>query len=431
MMAGGMACVLTTAGIFYVPVCDELGFSRGEISMYLSFYFIGMVIASPIVGNVLPRYNVRVVMTIGCLAVIAAEAAMSQYTQLWQWYVSGAIFGLFGTFIFILPTPLMIGNWFRKHTGLVLGIAMSFSGLGAAVWSPLFTYCIEIFGWRTTYCIVACVIAVLILPWTIFVFRFRPADMGLLPYGASEEEIAAERAEQEALENMTEEERAEHKSKIPGVAVKAAVLSIPFICIFIWSGCDEYYGGINNNIPAFALSIGETAAFGATLLSITSIGNIVIKIGAGYLADKIGIVRTAYCQMALCLSACLIFAFVRSEWALYVGAFLMGVQNSVVTVSEPMLVRHFFGERSYSQVYSYVRVAGGLLGSVGLPIVGFIYDMTGGYEMAFVVGACIAATLMVLIFIANQVAHRLPWEGPHPDGTSGPGARRRAMDAAK
>ena len=37
MMAGGMACVLTTAGVFYVPVCDELGFSRGEISLYLSF----------------------------------------------------------------------------------------------------------------------------------------------------------------------------------------------------------------------------------------------------------------------------------------------------------------------------------------------------------------------------------------------------------
>ena len=33
MMAGGMACVLTTAGVFYVPVCDELGFSRGEISL--------------------------------------------------------------------------------------------------------------------------------------------------------------------------------------------------------------------------------------------------------------------------------------------------------------------------------------------------------------------------------------------------------------
>ena len=433
MMAGGMACVLTTAGVFYVPVCDELGFSRGEISLYLSFYLVSMVIASPIVGNLLPKVNVRIVMTIGCIAVVLAEAAMSQYTMLWQWYLSGTIFGLFGTFIFILPTPLMIGNWFKKHTGLVLGIAMSFSGIGAAIWSPLFTYCIGAFGWRTTYIIVACIIGILILPWTIFVFRFRPADMGLLPYGATEEEIAREKAEQEALASMSEEERAQAKSKIPGVAAKAAVLSIPFACIFILSGCEEFYGGISNNIPAFALSIGESATFGAALLSVVSVGNIVIKISVGYLADRIGIIKAVYCQMLVCLCACLIFAIVRVEWALYVGAFLLGVQNSVVTVSEPMLVRHFFGERSYAQVYSYIRVAAGLLGSVGMPIVGFIYDMTGGYEMAFIVGAIIAVFLMALTFIATLFGHRLPWEGgPHPDGTVGPeAAAKKALKAAK
>ena len=136
--------------------------------------------------------------------------------------------------------------------------------------------------------------------------------------------------------------------------------------------------------------------------------------------------------MLVCLIACLTFAFVRQTWALYVGAFLLGVQNSVVTVSEPMLVRYFFGERSYAQVYSYIRVAAGLLGSVGMPIVGFIYDVTGGYEMAFIVGAIIAVFLMLLTFVAMMFGHRLPWEGPHPDGSMGPGRKhKRAATEAK
>lgn len=403
MMAGGLACCLSTAGLFYVPVCDELGFSRGELSMYTSFYLVAMVIASPIVGNLLPRVNIRIVMTIACIFVVLAEGAMSTYTELWQWYLSGTIFGLAGTFIFILPTPLMIGNWFKKNTGLVLGIAMAFSGVGAAIWSPLFTFFITTFGWRMAYVCVACIIAVLILPWTMFVFRFRPADMGLLPYGATEEDMKAAEAAGEG-----------RKLEIPGVAVKAAVFSIPFICIFLLSGAEEFYGGINNNIPAFAISIGSTAAFGATLMSVTSIGNIVIKVGVGWLADRIGILKTAYIQMIICAIGCLLFAVVRVEWALVIAAFMLGVQNSVVTVSEPMLVRYFFGEKSYAQVYSYVRVAAGLLGAIAMPIVGFIYDFTGGYELAFIVGIGVALVNVVFVFVSSRFKDKLPWEGPRP-----------------
>jgi sugar phosphate permease len=407
MMAGGLAAVLNSSGLFYVAVCDELGFSRGELALYLSFYLISMVVATPVVGNLLPRANIRILMTCMFICVCVAEGLMSTYTQLWQWYASGVVFGLCGSFIFILPTPLMIGNWFSKHTGLILGIAMSFSGIGTAIFSQVFTFFIGNFGWRTAYVLVAVIMAILVLPWTMFVFRFRPADMGLKPYGVDETE------EEEVVEAKDDEvvtEKAVVKKPMPGVPVKAAVLSIPFVCIFILSGCEEYFGGITNQIPAFAISIGETLALGATLLSIISVGNIVIKIGAGFLADKVGIIKTVYLQMLICAIACVLFATTRNTWGLYVAALFLGVQNSVVTVSEPLLVRHFFGERSYAQVYSYIRVAAGLLGSVGMPIVAFIYDLTAAYTLAFIIGAGLAVFLAALTFIGERNKHRLAWE---------------------
>jgi MFS family permease len=300
---------------------------------------------------------------------------------------------------------LLIGNWFKKRTGTVLGIAMSFSGIGTAIFSQLFTFFISNYGWRTAYVIVAIIMAVLVLPWTIFVFRYRPADMGLTPYGA-DDEVTALKADGKPVDAKTA------ALAMPGVPVKAAVMSIPFICIFILSGCEEFYGGITNQIPAFATTIGETMAFGATLLSIISVGNIVIKICVGILVDKIGIIKTVYIQMAICLLACVMFALVHVPAVLCVAAFFLGVQNSVVTVSEPMLVRHFFGERSYAQVYSYIRIAAGLLGSVGIPIVAFIYDLTGGYELAFIIGSVLAVFLTFLTFVGERNKHRLKWEEP-------------------
>ena len=66
--------------------------------------------------------------------------------------MSGVVFGLAGSFIFVVPAPILIDNWFKKHKGLALGCAMSFSGIGGAVLSPVFTLLIETFGWREAYC---------------------------------------------------------------------------------------------------------------------------------------------------------------------------------------------------------------------------------------------------------------------------------------
>ena len=44
------------------------------------------------------------------LLVIAAVAAMGFYTEPWQWWVSGIVFGLAGSFIFVMPAPILISN---------------------------------------------------------------------------------------------------------------------------------------------------------------------------------------------------------------------------------------------------------------------------------------------------------------------------------
>ena len=51
MQAGGLGAVLDAAGVFFVPVCDDLGFTRSELSLYLTFYFIATVFAMPLVGK--------------------------------------------------------------------------------------------------------------------------------------------------------------------------------------------------------------------------------------------------------------------------------------------------------------------------------------------------------------------------------------------
>ena len=76
MQAGGLGAVLDAAGVFFVPVCDDLGFTRSELSLYLTFYFIATVFAMPLVGKWITKYNVNRVLSVSFALVVAAEAAM-------------------------------------------------------------------------------------------------------------------------------------------------------------------------------------------------------------------------------------------------------------------------------------------------------------------------------------------------------------------
>lgn len=398
MQAGGLGAVLDAAGVFFVPVCDDLGFSRSEISLYLTFYFIATVFAMPIVGKWITKYNLNRVLSVSFALVVAAVAAMGMYSEPWQWWISGVVFGLAGSFIFVVPAPILIGNWFHKHKGLALGAAMSFSGIGGAILSPIFTLLIEAMGWREAYLIAAVIMAVLVLPWTLFVFKLHPEDIGWKPYGWSEED---ERVEQARIEQHCEQS---------GVPLNKALKTVPFVCMFLFAGLIAYFAGFNSHLPGFAQSVGFSAMVGSSLLTAVMVGNVVEKFIVGWLNDKIGVQFTVNIQLAMVALGFLGFMLAGNNLAmLYVSAFLFGAQNSLVSVSTPLLVRQIFGECDFPQIFTYTRIGTGIIGCLGPVTVAGIYDMTGSFTPAFAMGIAITAVSFITVHLAYRFKGKLHW----------------------
>jgi MFS family permease len=401
MNAGGLGAVLDAAGVFFVPICDDLGFLRGDLQIYLTFYFVATIIAMPIIGWVLPKFNIRITLSVAMAITALAVAAMGTYTEVWQWYVSGTIFGLAGSFIFVVPAPILIINWFKKRTGVVLGVVMMFSGIGGAILAPVFTYLIESLGWRQSYFMAAVIIAVLVLPFTLFVFRFRPSDVGLKPYGWTEKD---EQEEQLRISQGT-------KLSVPGVPFRHAVTSIGFVCMFLFCGLAAYYAGFNSNLPGFAVSIGYTPMFGASMLSAVMVGNMVDKLVMGYLNDRVGVRLTVFIQLGMILIGFLGFLFLQgSEVGLLFAAFFFGVQNSLFSISTPLMIRRLFGEKDYARIFTWARIGTGVIGAFGPPTVGYIYDFTGTYNYAFLVGIGVAVLAALVMITAELTRKRLVWE---------------------
>lgn len=397
--AGSLGGILDAAGVFFVPVCEDLGFTRSEFSFYLTLYSLATVISMPFVGRWIPKFNINILLSIMFGLVLIAFAAMSFYTEPWQWWISGVIFGLAGAFIFVMPAPILINNWFKKRRGMALGIGMSFSGIGGAILSPVFASVIEAVGWRTGYLVAAVIIGLLVLPFTMFVFKYKPEDMGLKPYGWTEED-------ERIAEGLKRTKRA-----IPGVPVSRAVKSIPFICMFLFAGLIAYFGGFNAHLPGFGTSIGFSPVVASTLITAVMIGNVCEKLLVGYLNDKIGVQFTVNIQLLMVALGFMGFILAGDNlMLLYISAFLFGAQNSLVSVSTPLLIRQLFGNKDFVPLFAYARVGTGLIGALGPVTIGALYDVTGTFIPTFVLGIGIVVAGFAVTRIAYMLRKRLVWE---------------------
>jgi hypothetical protein len=180
------AIVFNIWGIFIVPVTGELQVATNQFTFYVAILFIAAAIMAPFMGSLLDRFDLRLVGTasVGICALGVVLGAF--YTEVWQFYLSGLMEGIGIIALNFLLIPTLINRWFTANNGLLLGICMSMTGVGGAVWNFVGGLIIGGMGWRAAYLILGVVAATAILA-TLFCIRSYPADVGLQPYGRVKE----------------------------------------------------------------------------------------------------------------------------------------------------------------------------------------------------------------------------------------------------
>ncbi len=108
---------------------------------------------------------------------------MSFVGELWQVYVLFAVSGCFAVASTRLLISLVTANWFTAKRGLAISIALSGSGFGGAILSPIVSSLIVSVGWRSAFLVLAAVCMVAALPITAYSFRTKPSEIGLKPLG--------------------------------------------------------------------------------------------------------------------------------------------------------------------------------------------------------------------------------------------------------
>ena len=392
MQMVGLGTVLNSSSAYFAFVPVLAGVDMVSYVMWISMYGIAALVGTFLGGILLPK-NTKLFLSLDVIVVALCLVGFTFATPDWTWQFSalGVLMGLFGGQFFLYACPLLVNSWFGSAVaGRYLGIANLFSGIGGAIFPLVFTQLFRVISWQGVYYVNA-VLVLLILVFSLTVFSTDPAKSGLEVYGP-----------------MAEQSQSTAGSK-PGVPLKYALGSLTFVILIVACvGC-SFPGGFNSYIQANCLEVlgADAATFSATLMTILQAGYILASLCGGYLCDKLGAKAVTIGLFVITIVTFLSWAFVaKNEVLMAVTAFFFGMNNAIVTISVPMLVRNHFGEKPYDKILSYAMMGVGLGGAFGAPIIALFYTSTGTYSGAFTIGAVVAAVTLALILVTYVTAKK-------------------------
>ena len=169
-------------GFFFKSIEGEFNLTRAVTSAITSTNQIIVGICALITGLALDRYGPKTVVLIMGIFAGLSLLLTSQTTSVWQLFVTYSVLLSIGIGPAYVVLSSTISRWFDKKRGIALGISGAGLGLGTIVISPLATYLISNFDWRTAYMVIGLLVWIVVIPIS-WLLKRDPRDIGALPDG--------------------------------------------------------------------------------------------------------------------------------------------------------------------------------------------------------------------------------------------------------
>ena len=252
-----------------------------------------------------------------------------------------------------------------------MALAASGNYLSGVVW-PIFTRDLLLnYGWRTVYLVLA-IAAVLIM---------APLSLAL------KRKISAESTQADDLisQNRAQSTQLSPKSLqlflgLAGLACCVA-MSMPQV-----------------HIVAFCVDLGFGSTVGGNMLSLMLAGGIVSRIVSGFLADKIGGLRTLLIGSGLQCIALFLYLPFNGLVSLYLVSLIFGLSQGGIVPSYAIVVREHMPAKEAGARVGFVLMMTIVGMALGGWMSGWIYDLSGSYTLAFWNGILWNLLNLVIIF---------------------------------
>ena len=373
-------------GEFAGPLREQFGWTQTQLNLSLAFSFISGVIA-PFMGGLSDRAGIRPVM-FGSLLLIAIGFALRPFiTELWHWYLFSALVYAGFPGATLLPAGKVVGLWFPKTRGRVMGAVVAGNNFGGMTMPPLAAGIIAVVSWEVAYVTFAVIMALLALVALLVVV----------------EDSASVRVEMERTGRGDQVEISQAAAQT-GVTVRQALRNRNFWLIMIGLVAATFtYQGVLTQLRQHFEESGFEPALATTAVSIIAGMGIGSKLAFGRASERITARIATVISVLLQAIGVLMIASADTQALLWVGIFVFGLGFGGLGALIVLVVQEAFGMKEFGGIMGVVQV-GMIVSGAGAPLLaGALHDSTGSFDSTFLIIVGIFAIGIVALLFARPV----------------------------
>lgn len=373
------ALTMQVMGLFTKPISEEFGVPRSVYLLHNVALNLGGLVAAPIWGKLLRKYNFQRLMAFGIVMTSLGFFLIAISTNIYMVIAAGLFRGVFFIGTTMLPFAMLVVAWFDERRGFASSMVTVSAGLGGMLFNPLIQNVINQNGWRTAEFIIAAIVLSMV-PVALLIIRANPAMKGLKPFGHKEVSAvlgAGPEEKDEPVAGMTLNEA----RKTPYLYL---LLFASFSCTFV--------AGAMMQLSPYLTDLGYTPMFAAQTVGLLALLSIFGRPLMGLIHDKFR-GTTAACIFFISAATGFLFLLNASRVLfLRVAIVLWAFNSGISLIMPPLWTVALFGKKEYAKIVSWTVVVNRFGSMVGGYLIGLLYDLTGNNNLIWP----ICSSLMVL-----------------------------------
>jgi MFS family permease len=394
----------STMSVFLKPLTADLGISRGVFSLLRSGESTIAAILAPFIGTLMDRFGGRWLMVCGALTAASGYVVLSHVENFWQFVtIRMSLVTLGDAFMGYIVINLAVARWFSRRRGRALAFTSMGTGF-AKVCMPLAAATLMVwFGWRQTWLIFGILTFLLVVGPALLFVRRSPEDLGLEPDGRK-----TGTAHPAPTENQTAQRNFTRPDRTPQswTRTEAARTRAFWLLVITFGISSVGVTGLNLHVYPYVTDIGYSPAIAATVMSVIASMQLASPLVWGLLAERIdpriaAMLRFIIQGIGLCLAIS-----TESLFCLYGGFFLYGIGLGGNMVLPDILWASYFGGPTLGRVRGMGLMISQVLSGMGPPFFGFLFDLTGSYNVSFAIfGAALVTSAFLSLMLRPPVKH--------------------------
>ncbi len=373
-------------GEFSGPLKEEFGWSQTQLNLSLAFSFISGILA-PFVGNLSDRIGIRPVMFVSLLLIALGFLMRPFITELWHWYLfSSLVFAGFPGAT-IMPAGKMVGLWFPKTRGRVMGAVVAGNNFGGVTMPPLAAAIISTLSWQVAYVTFGLIMALL-------------AAVAIFVIAEDQDKIEAE-MKRTGRGDQAQIARVAAKA---GITVRQALTNRNFWLIMIGLVAATFtYQGVLTQLRQHFEESGFAPAVATSAVSIIAGMGIASKLAFGRASEKITARIATIISVALQAVGVFIIAQADAGLLMWVGIFIFGIGFGGLGALIVLVVQEAFGMKEFGGIMGLMQV-GMIASGTGAPLLaGSLHDSTGSFDSSMLIVVAIFIVGIVALALARPV----------------------------